>query len=84
MGQELSGLGLKELQNLENQLEMSIHAVRTKKDNRLINEIQELNREVEETPAYLFSNVKNFHSSLIKWLLKQPLPAQPSFTYNTQ
>jgi MADS-box transcription factor len=31
MGQELSGLGLKELQNLENQLEMSIHAVRTKK-----------------------------------------------------
>jgi MADS-box transcription factor, plant len=31
MGQDLSGLGVKGLQNLENQLEMSICCIRTKK-----------------------------------------------------
>lgn len=44
MGQDLSGLGVKELQTLENQLELSLRCIRTKKDQLLIDEIHELNR----------------------------------------
>ncbi|KAJ3672914.1 hypothetical protein LUZ60_006288 [Juncus effusus] len=43
MGEELSGLSIKDLQLLENQLEMSAHSVRKRKEEIYTKEIEELN-----------------------------------------
>ncbi|XP_027348390.1 MADS-box transcription factor 23-like [Abrus precatorius] len=44
MGEELSGLGIKELGNLENRLEMSLKVIRKKKDEILTDEVKELHQ----------------------------------------
>ncbi|XP_019172968.1 PREDICTED: MADS-box transcription factor 23-like isoform X10 [Ipomoea nil] len=46
---ELYGLSVKELQNLENQLEMSLRGIRMKKEQILIDQIQELTNKVYGT-----------------------------------
>ncbi|KAK1422098.1 hypothetical protein QVD17_24983 [Tagetes erecta] len=45
MGKEVNNMGLKDLVNLENQLEMSLQGIRLKKEETFLNEIQELTRE---------------------------------------
>ncbi|XP_006647842.1 MADS-box transcription factor 57 [Oryza brachyantha] len=42
MGEELSGLGVRDLQGLENRLEISLRNIRMRKDNLLRSEIEEL------------------------------------------
>ncbi|MED6106531.1 Agamous-like MADS-box protein agl21 [Stylosanthes scabra] len=44
MGKDLSGLSIKELQDLENQLEMSLKGVRKKKEDRFTQEINQLHQ----------------------------------------
>ncbi|KAF8032048.1 hypothetical protein BT93_D1068 [Corymbia citriodora subsp. variegata] len=43
MGEQLSGLSIKDLQNLENQLEMSVKGVQAKKEEIFSGEMKELN-----------------------------------------
>ncbi|XP_076934952.1 agamous-like MADS-box protein AGL21 [Bidens hawaiensis] len=44
MGEEISNMGLDDLKSLENQLEMSLRCISSKKDELLIEEIQDLTR----------------------------------------
>ncbi|CAK9166518.1 unnamed protein product [Ilex paraguariensis] len=61
MGENLHGLSVNDLQNLEHQLEMSLHRVRAKKEQILINDIQELKQKgslVQQENVELSQNVK--------------------------
>ncbi|KAK8941106.1 MADS-box transcription factor 57 [Platanthera zijinensis] len=64
MGEELNGLSVKDLQNLENRLEMSLRGIRIKKEQVLSNEIQELNRKgflIHQENMLLYKKVNLIH-----------------------
>ncbi|KAJ3672913.1 hypothetical protein LUZ60_006287 [Juncus effusus] len=64
MGEELSGLSVKDLQLLENQLEMSAHSIRKRKDQLYSEEIQELNRKahlIHNENVELYKKVNRVH-----------------------
>ncbi|XP_057516071.1 MADS-box transcription factor 23-like [Amaranthus tricolor] len=72
MGQELSYLSIKDLQNLENQLETSLQSIRMRKDHLLSNEIKELNQRgsiIHQENIELYKQLKiaqQHHSELQK------------------
>ncbi|MCL7038344.1 hypothetical protein MKW94_013240 [Papaver nudicaule] len=64
MGEELSGLSVKDLQNLENQLEMSLRGVRVKKDKLLTDKIEDLSRKgdlIHQENMELYKKVNLVH-----------------------
>ncbi|XP_010531345.1 PREDICTED: agamous-like MADS-box protein AGL21 [Tarenaya hassleriana] len=69
MGEELNGLSIKDLQNIENQLEMSLRGIRMKKEQMLTNEIQELNRKrnlIHQENIELSRKVQRIHQENVQ------------------
>ncbi|XP_074279349.1 MADS-box transcription factor 23-like [Silene latifolia] len=69
MGEDLSGLTVKDLQNLQNQLEISLREVRTTKDQLMFNEIQELKEKeklIHQENAELYKRKDLIHQENIK------------------
>ncbi|KAB2002283.1 hypothetical protein E1A91_D11G057200v1 [Gossypium mustelinum] len=73
MGEQLYGLRVEDLQNLENQLEMSLKGVRMKKERILTNEIEELNRRgnlIHQENVELFKKVNLIRKENMELLKK--------------
>ncbi|RLN04621.1 MADS-box transcription factor 23-like [Panicum miliaceum] len=64
MGQQLSELDVKDLQNLENTLEMSLRNIRLKKDELMTDQIQELNTKgslIHKENIELYNKLNHIH-----------------------
>ncbi|PWZ26346.1 MADS-box transcription factor 27 [Zea mays] len=64
LGQQLSGLNVGDLQNLENKLETSLRNIRLKKDQLFFYQIQELNRKgslMHQESIELYNKVNLLH-----------------------
>jgi MADS-box transcription factor len=64
LGQQLSGMDVEDLQNLENKLELSLRNIRLKKDQVMIDQIQELNRKgslMHQENIELYNKVSLIH-----------------------
>ncbi|KAL5682454.1 hypothetical protein ACJX0J_008839, partial [Zea mays] len=69
LGQQLSGLDVRDLQNLENQLETSLRNIRLKMDQLIFYQIQELNRKgylMHQENIELHNKVNLLHQENIK------------------
>lgn len=64
MGEQLYGLSIRNLQDLEKQLELSLQEVRTKKEKILTDEIHELNQKgtlIHQENVELYKKVTSFN-----------------------
>ncbi|KAK4772453.1 hypothetical protein SAY86_014228 [Trapa natans] len=69
MGEQITGLGVKDLQNLEGRLEMSLRGVRMKKEQILTDEIQDLNRKgtiIHQENMVLYKKINLMHQENIE------------------
>ncbi|XP_028771282.1 MADS-box transcription factor 23-like [Neltuma alba] len=85
MGEQLSGLEIDELKSLENQLEMSLKNVQTKKDQILTDEIKELQHKAtspgsEKAPIFgnLIQSEKPVLYNFIQMAQTLPIHGQPA------
>ncbi|CAO2815758.1 unnamed protein product [Amaranthus hypochondriacus] len=94
MGQGLSDLSIKDLQNLENQLETSLQSIRMRKDHLLSNEIKELNQRgsiIHQENIELYKQLKiaqQHHSELQKKVCAaeetNQIEQHPHISYNAK
>ncbi|KAG0523702.1 hypothetical protein BDA96_07G145500 [Sorghum bicolor] len=69
LGQQLSGLDVRDLQNLENKLEMSLRNIRLKKDQLIFDQIQELSKKgslMHQDNIELYNKVNLLHQENIE------------------
>ncbi|KAL0872316.1 hypothetical protein Bca101_022021 [Brassica carinata] len=74
MGEQLNGLSVNELNNLENQLEISLRGVRMKKEQMLTHEIQELSQKrnlIHQENVELSRKVQRIHQENVELYKKR-------------
>ncbi|CAG7886044.1 unnamed protein product [Brassica rapa] len=84
MGEQLNGLSVNELNNLENQLEISLRGVRMKKEQMLTHEIQELSQKrylIHQENVELSRKVQRIHQENVELYKKAYTTNTNGFTH---